>query len=138
MTEEKIPFFDMFPDAVIYGESCGGLDKAVVTSVVIRRETAMLEVCAWFAQIPAPAELRQLEELLADDSVTEIMVNGPHRVYVERGGKIQLTDLQFLDDASVMAIIERIVVWSASMRAGCAPTVPQMAKTSGSTAHWMS
>ena len=53
--------------------------------------------------------LGPLEELLADDSVTEIMVNGPHRVYVERGGKIQLTDLQFLDDASVMAIIERIV-----------------------------
>ena len=53
--------------------------------------------------------LGPLEELLADDTVTEIMVNGPHRVYVERGGKIQLTDLQFLDDASVMAIIERIV-----------------------------
>ena len=53
--------------------------------------------------------LGPLEDLLADDSVTEIMVNGPQRVYVERGGKIQLTDLQFLDDASVMAIIERIV-----------------------------
>ena len=53
--------------------------------------------------------LGPLEELLADDTVTEIMVNGPHRVYVERGGKIQLTDLQFLDDASVMAVIERIV-----------------------------
>ena len=53
--------------------------------------------------------LGPLEELLADDTVTEIMVNGLHRVYVERGGKIQLTDLQFLDDASVMAIIERIV-----------------------------
>ena len=53
--------------------------------------------------------LGPLEDLLADDSVTEIMVNGPQRVYVERGGKLQLTDLQFLDDASVMAIIERIV-----------------------------
>ena len=53
--------------------------------------------------------LGPLEELLADDTVTEIMVNGPHRVYVERAGKLQLTDLQFLDDASVMAIIERIV-----------------------------
>ena len=53
--------------------------------------------------------LGPLEELLADDTVTEIMVNGPHRVYVERSGKLQLTDLQFLDDASVMAIIERIV-----------------------------
>ena len=53
--------------------------------------------------------LGPLEELLSDDTVTEIMVNGPQRVYVERAGKLQLTDLQFLDDASVMAIIERIV-----------------------------
>ena len=53
--------------------------------------------------------LGPLEDLLADESVTEIMVNGPHQVYVERGGKLQLTDLQFSDDASVLAIIERIV-----------------------------
>ena len=53
--------------------------------------------------------LGPLEDLLADDTVTEIMVNGPHQVYVERGGRLQLTDLQFSDDASVLAIIERIV-----------------------------
>ncbi len=53
--------------------------------------------------------LGPLEDLLADDSVTEIMVNGPHQVYVERRGRLELTDLQFTDDASVLAIIERIV-----------------------------
>ncbi len=53
--------------------------------------------------------LGPLEDLLADDSVTEIMVNGPTQVYVERRGKLQLTDMQFMDDASVMAVIERIV-----------------------------
>lgn len=53
--------------------------------------------------------LGPLEELLSDDSITEIMVNGPHKVYVERGGKLQLSDCQFTDDASVMAVIERIV-----------------------------
>lgn len=53
--------------------------------------------------------LGPLEDLLADESVTEIMVNGPHQVYVERGGRLTLTDLQFTDDASVLAIIERIV-----------------------------
>ena len=53
--------------------------------------------------------LGPLEDLLADEGVTEIMVNGPHQVYVERGGRLQLTDLQFADDASVLAIIERIV-----------------------------
>ena len=53
--------------------------------------------------------LGPLEGLLEDETVTEIMVNGPNRVYVERAGKLQLTGLQFMDDASVMAIIERIV-----------------------------
>ncbi|MBQ6338167.1 MAG: Flp pilus assembly complex ATPase component TadA [Kiritimatiellae bacterium] len=53
--------------------------------------------------------LGPLEDLLADDTVTEIMVNGPRQIYVERHGKLQRTDLEFLDDASVMAIIERIV-----------------------------
>lgn len=53
--------------------------------------------------------LGPLEELLADDSVSEIMVNGPSKVFVERGGKLQLSDCQFSDDESVLAIIERIV-----------------------------
>ena len=53
--------------------------------------------------------LGPLEELLADDSISEIMVNGPDKVYVERKGKLVLTDCQFTDDASVHSIIERIV-----------------------------
>ena len=53
--------------------------------------------------------LGPLEELLADDTVTEIMVNGPSNVYVERHGKLELSDCQFSDDASVLAVIERIV-----------------------------
>ena len=53
--------------------------------------------------------LGPLESLLADDSVTEIMVNGPEKVYVERHGKLELADCQFSDDASVLSVIERIV-----------------------------
>ncbi|MEI6217818.1 MAG: ATPase, T2SS/T4P/T4SS family [bacterium] len=53
--------------------------------------------------------LGPLEDLLADQTVTEIMVNGPDRIFVEKQGKIVLTGLTFLDDASVLAIIERIV-----------------------------
>ena len=53
--------------------------------------------------------LGPLEDLLADETVTEIMVNGPRQIYVERHGKLQLTDMEFFDDSSVMAIIERIV-----------------------------
>ncbi len=53
--------------------------------------------------------LGPLEELLADESVSEIMVNGPRKVYIERKGKLVLSDCQFTDDASVLAVIERIV-----------------------------
>ncbi|HLG88390.1 MAG TPA: CpaF family protein [Alphaproteobacteria bacterium] len=53
--------------------------------------------------------LGPLEPLLADDSVTDIMVNGPKKVYVERRGKLELTDVTFRDNAHVMNIALRIV-----------------------------
>lgn len=53
--------------------------------------------------------LGPLEPLLADDSVTDIMVNGPKQIYVERGGKLELTDIEFRDNAHVMNIATRIV-----------------------------
>jgi pilus assembly protein CpaF len=53
--------------------------------------------------------LGPLEDLLADDTVSEIMVNGPEKVYVERNGRLELSDCQFTDDEGVMAVIERIV-----------------------------
>ena len=53
--------------------------------------------------------LGPLEGLLNDESVSEIMVNGPSKVYVERNGRLELSDCQFTDDASVLAVIERIV-----------------------------
>ena len=53
--------------------------------------------------------LGPLEDLLADPRVTEIMVNGPEQVYIEREGRLELTGRAFLDPDSVHAIIERIV-----------------------------
>lgn len=53
--------------------------------------------------------LGPLEPLLADESVTDIMVNGANRVYVERKGKLELTNIRFRDDAHVMNIATRIV-----------------------------
>lgn len=47
--------------------------------------------------------------LLADDTVNEIMVNGFDQVYVERKGKIEMTDVAFRDDDHVMHLIDRIV-----------------------------
>jgi pilus assembly protein CpaF len=50
-----------------------------------------------------------LEPFLHDDSVTEVMVNGPDAIYVERAGKIVHTGASFLDDAHLMRIIDKIV-----------------------------
>jgi pilus assembly protein CpaF len=50
-----------------------------------------------------------LEPLLRDGTITEIMVNGPRHIYIERGGKIQLTDRSFLNDEHVLRIIDRII-----------------------------
>jgi pilus assembly protein CpaF len=50
-----------------------------------------------------------IEPLLKDASVTEVMVNGPKQVYVERSGKLELTDVVFQDDDHVMRVIDRIV-----------------------------
>lgn len=53
--------------------------------------------------------LGPIESLLKDPSITEIMVNGPKKVFIERMGKLQLSGVQFHDDAHVMNIIERIL-----------------------------
>src|SRR5579872_5376391 len=53
--------------------------------------------------------LGPLEPLLADPTVSDILVNTPRHVYVERRGKLEHTDITFLDDAHLMKIIERIV-----------------------------
>jgi pilus assembly protein CpaF len=53
--------------------------------------------------------LGPLEPLLADESITDILVNGGGRVYIERSGKLELTNVRFRDDAHVMNIATRIV-----------------------------
>src|SRR3954470_19354533 len=50
-----------------------------------------------------------LEQLLSDDSVTEVMVNGADHVFVERSGKIERTISRFVDDSHLMRIIDKIV-----------------------------
>ena len=53
--------------------------------------------------------LGPIETLQNDESVTEIMVNGPDSIFVERNGKIEVTDLKFTNNDSLMGVIERIV-----------------------------
>ena len=76
---------------------------------------------AW-AMVPAEARTRLAEELvdsvfglgpleglLADESVTEVMVNGSRSIFYERGGVLHESDLSFADDDQVRALIDRII-----------------------------
>jgi pilus assembly protein CpaF len=53
--------------------------------------------------------LGPLEPLLRDETITDIMVNGFEQIYVERRGKLELTDVRFRDNQHVMNVAQRIV-----------------------------
>ena len=53
--------------------------------------------------------LGPLEPFLADPTITEIMVNGPEHIYVERDGMLELTDAGFISEEHLRRVIERIV-----------------------------
>ncbi|NVK06666.1 MAG: CpaF family protein [Marivivens sp.] len=53
--------------------------------------------------------LGPLEALLKDDTVNDILVNGPKQIFVERAGKLQLTDITFKDEKHLLRIIDKIV-----------------------------
>lgn len=82
--------------------------KEVLSEEKIRYSSdARKEVLDWvFADI---LSYGPLDPLLADQSITEVMVNGPKLVYVERRGKIEETDVTFEDEEHLMRIIDKIV-----------------------------
>jgi len=52
--------------------------------------------------------LGPIEEFLRDPKVSDVLVNGPKRVYIERFGKLELTDVTFRDDEHLIQVIQRI------------------------------
>jgi pilus assembly protein CpaF len=53
--------------------------------------------------------LGPLQPLLDDESISEIMINGPKKVFVEKDGKITLSNTKFINDAHVMNVIDKII-----------------------------
>ncbi len=53
--------------------------------------------------------LGPLEMMLKDHTISDILINGPRRVYIERKGKLELTEVQFRDDEHLIHIIDKIV-----------------------------
>ncbi len=50
-----------------------------------------------------------IQPLLNDDTISEVMVNGPHRVYIEQKGKLKLSPVRFANDEHVLKVIDRII-----------------------------
>jgi len=53
--------------------------------------------------------LGPLEALLKDASISDILINGPKSIYVERRGKLERSSIQFRDNSHLMQVIDRIV-----------------------------
>jgi pilus assembly protein CpaF len=54
--------------------------------------------------------LGPIEELLRDAAISDILVNGPKKIYIEKEGRLEKTNLAFRDDAHVMRVIQRIAI----------------------------
>lgn len=80
---------------------------------ILQEESIVLgrrERDALFEQIVAEIlGLGPLEPLLADETISEIMVNGPKKIFIERDGRLQRVNVTFESDEHLMRIIERIV-----------------------------
>ncbi len=75
-------------------------------SVVLSREERVTLNSELYDEVTG---LGPLEPLLKDDDINDILINGPHRVFVERAGKLTLSDVQFKDEKHLLRIIDKIV-----------------------------
>ena len=75
-------------------------------SIVLNREDRMTLNSELFDEVTG---LGPLETLLKDETVNDILVNGPQQIFVEREGKLELTDVTFKDEKHLLRIIDKIV-----------------------------
>lgn len=74
--------------------------------IVLNREERMTVSQELFFEVTG---LGPLETLLKDETVNDILVNGPQQIFVEREGKLELTDVTFKDEKHLLRIIDKIV-----------------------------
>ena len=75
-------------------------------SIVLNREDRQQLIKELYDEVTG---LGPLETLLKDDTVSDILVNGPQQIFIERGGKLELSDITFKDEKHLMRIIDKIV-----------------------------
>lgn len=109
-------FFDLVNPSIAASLSkddlIGKINKAVMD--IVDREKIPLN---WQEQSQISVDILNdmmgvgpIEILLKDDSITDILVNGPDSIFVERAGQLELTDLKFRDDQHLMGVARRIAV----------------------------
>ena len=89
--------------AEIAAISAEALDEMAVALSAVDRATLHQEL---YDEVMG---LGPLEPLLKDETISDILVNGPHRIFVERGGKLTLSDVTFKDERHLLRIIDKIV-----------------------------
>ncbi|MGZ2258604.1 CpaF family protein [Roseobacter sp. A03A-229] len=75
-------------------------------SIVLNREDRQTLTSELYDEVTG---LGPLETLLKDETVNDILVNGPQQIFVERAGKLELTDVTFKDERHLLRIIDKIV-----------------------------
>ena len=94
-------------DSAVRGGVEGIVDRVLETNgFVVRRDERQRLIDDVMSEIQG---FGPIEPLLNDETITEVMVNGPNQVYIERKGKLILTNVVFRDEEHVMHIIDRII-----------------------------
>lgn len=113
---QVLEYLDLHKRAVFHTLSAGQLRHEAEQAAKVVMKNEKLEIPEYVNRdellkeiVDEAIGLGPIEPLLADDTVTEIMINGEDYVYVERAGKIEKTSLRFSSASSVMSAIERIV-----------------------------
>ncbi len=75
-------------------------------SIVLNREDRQTLTSELYDEVTG---LGPLETLLKDDTVNDILVNGPQQIFIERDGKLELSDITFKDERHLLRIIDKIV-----------------------------
>ena len=75
-------------------------------SIVVNRDDRMVLQDDLYDEVVG---LGPLEPLLKDDTIADILVNGPHQIFIERNGKLQLSEVKFKDERHLIRIIDKIV-----------------------------
>ncbi len=107
---EVISSFDSLlegPDTAIRGKVEGMIDRVIdLHGFAVTRDERVRLIEEMANDVTG---FGPLEPLLKDETITEVMVNGPSHVYIERNGKIERIDSVFLNDEHVLRVIDRII-----------------------------